>query len=100
MKMKQWYQRHDRVSDEKASTGTDRASYHAQEPIEDDDERLAMRQGDMLYQCLNELPVREFEKTEQYKTSSRTRKRCTVPPAKTPTQEHGLMIVEVSSHSP
>ena len=47
MKMKQWYQGHDRVSDKKAPTGTDRASIHAREPIEDDDERLAMRQGDM-----------------------------------------------------
>ena len=47
MKMKQWYQGHDRVSDQKAPSGTDRASYHAREPIEDDDERLAMGQGDM-----------------------------------------------------
>ena len=58
MRMKQWYQGEDRLSnesqwqlprnrvgDEKAPTGTDRASYHAREP--DDDERLAMRQGDM-----------------------------------------------------
>ena len=43
MKMKQWYQGHDRVSDKQAPSGTDRASYQAQEPIEDDDERLAMR---------------------------------------------------------
>ena len=34
------------MSDQKAPTGTDRASYHAREPIEDDDERLAMRKGD------------------------------------------------------
>ena len=59
MKMKQWYQgQHrasdkspwqwrDRVSDKKAPTGTDRASKNAREPIEDDEERLAMRQGDM-----------------------------------------------------
>ena len=47
MKVKQWYQRRDRVSDKKAPTETDRASYHAREPIEDDDERLAMTQGDM-----------------------------------------------------
>ena len=52
--MKQWYQGQDRlsdksqwqgptcrVSDEKAPTGTERA------PIEDDEERLAMGQGDM-----------------------------------------------------
>ena len=61
MKMKQSYQGHDRVSDKsqlqllinrvsekKAHTGTNRASHHAREPIEDDDERLAMRQSDML----------------------------------------------------
>ena len=47
MKMMQWYQGHDRVSDQKAPTGTDRASYQAREPIEDDDERLATRRGDM-----------------------------------------------------
>ena len=60
MKMKRWYQGQNRVSDESqrqwpscrvsdlmAPTGTDRASYQAREPIEDDKERLAMRQGDM-----------------------------------------------------
>ena len=47
MKMKQWYQGQDRVSDQKAPTGRDRASYHARESIEDDNERVAMRQGDM-----------------------------------------------------
>ena len=53
MQMKQWYEGHDRVGDREAPTGTDRASYHAREPIEDNDERLAMRQGAML------LPVPE-----------------------------------------
>ena len=48
MKMKQWYQKHDRVTDQKAPTGTNSASYHAREPIKDDAERLAMRPGDML----------------------------------------------------
>ena len=47
MKMKQQHQKHNRVSDQKAPTGTNRASYHAREPIEDDDERLAMSEGDM-----------------------------------------------------
>ena len=32
MKMKQWYQGHDRVSDQKAPTGTERASYQVREP--------------------------------------------------------------------
>ena len=56
MKMMQWYQGqdrlsdkskwqlpHNRVSDKKAPTGTDRASYQTREPIEGDEERLAMR---------------------------------------------------------
>ena len=59
MKIKKWYQKptreggdslhpsSSRVSDKKALTGPDRASYQAREPIEDDGERLAMRQGDM-----------------------------------------------------
>ena len=45
--MKQWNRGQDRVSDQKAPNGTDKASYHVREPIEGDDERLAMRQGDM-----------------------------------------------------
>ena len=45
--MKQWYQKHNRVSDQKVPTGTNRASYHARETIKDDDERLAMRKGDL-----------------------------------------------------
>ena len=61
MKVNQWYQGQDRlsdksqwqlpsnrVSDKKTPTGTDRASHRAREPIEGDEERLAMRQGDML----------------------------------------------------
>ena len=46
MKMKQSYQKHNRVSDQKAPIGTCRASHQAREPIDDDDERLAIRKGD------------------------------------------------------
>ena len=69
--MKQWNRGQDRVSDQKAPNGTDKASYHVREPIEGDDERLAMRQGDMPP---NELPLREFGKTEQYRTSDSSEK--------------------------
>ena len=44
--MKNWYQGSDRVSDTNSLTAKDRPSYQAGELIEDDDERLAMRQGD------------------------------------------------------
>ena len=47
VKMKKWYQEPDRASDENSLTGTDRPSYQARELFGDDDERLAMRQGDM-----------------------------------------------------
>ena len=36
------------MSDQKAFTGTNRASYHAREPIQNNKERLAMRQGDVF----------------------------------------------------
>ena len=53
-----------------------------------------------LHHYLNELPIRASEKTEQCRINKRTRTRCTVPPTKTPTQEHGLITAETSSHSP
>ena len=66
MKMKQWYQGQDRLSDKsqwqlpsnrvrdkKAPTGTRRASYQAREPIAGDEERLAMRRGDMPSEKFN-----------------------------------------------
>ena len=65
--MKQWYRKHNRVSDQKAPTGTNRASYHAREPIEDDDERLAMRNGDMP------PPVPERVASPRIGNSNRTR---------------------------
>ena len=73
MKMKQWYQTHNRVSEQKAPTGTNRASHHAREPIGDDDERLAMRNSDMLPK---------------------------VPERVANPKMHGLTIAEASLHNP
>ena len=47
MKMKRWYPDQDRASDTTVLTGFDSPSYRAREQVEDDDWRLAMRQGDM-----------------------------------------------------
>ena len=57
MKIMTWYQEPTRESDDSqlpsssrasdALSGTDRTSYQVREPIEDDEERLAMKQGDM-----------------------------------------------------
>ena len=48
MKMKRWYPEQGRASDTTLLTGLDRPSHRAREQIEDDEEGLAMRQGDML----------------------------------------------------
>ena len=91
MKMKHWYQKLNRMSDLKASTRTNRASYHPREPNEDDDERLAMRKGNMP------PPVPERVANPRRPSSTGI---PTVPPPKTPTQRHGLTVAEVSSHNP
>ena len=73
MKMKQWYQKHHRVSDQKAPTGTDRASCHAREPMEDDDERLATRQGDMPAPVLERVAnpkIREDRAVQDFRQNS------------------------------
>ena len=104
MKMKQWYERYDRVSDKKAPTGTERASYQVREPTDDDDERLATRRGDMLPPVPERVAnprIREDRAVHDFQYNSEKMHRATtVPPAKTPTQEHGLIIVEASSYSP
>ena len=45
--LSQWQWPDDRVSDKEAPTGTDRASCHAREAVEGDEEKLAMRQSGM-----------------------------------------------------
>ena len=78
-----WQWPSDRVSDKKATTGKDRASYQAREPIEGDEERLAMRQGDMP----STIAKASF-KSENPRRSSITG-----------LQEHGLITAEASFHS-
>ena len=97
MKMKQWYQGHDRVSDQKAPTGTDRASCQAREPIEDDDERLATRRGDMPPppERVANPKIREDRAVQDFRQNSEKMHRATSK--RTPTQKHGLTIAEVSS---
>ena len=89
MKMEQWYQGQDRlsdksqwhlpsnrVSDKKAPTGTDRASYQAREPIEGDKERLAMRQGDMPSPAPDRVAsprIREDRAVQDFHDNSETR---------------------------
>ena len=95
MKMKRWYQGHDRLSDQKAHTRTDRASYHTREPIEDDDERLAMRQSDMpppVPERIANRRIREDRTLQDFRQNS--------APPKKPTQKHGLTTAEVCSHNP
>ena len=88
MRVSKWYQgptREDddphfpssnRVSD--IFTGVDRASYQAQEPIENDEDRLAMKRGDMpptLPKRVANPRVREDQALQEF---IRTRTRCSV----------------------
>ena len=100
MKMKQWYQRHDRVSDEKAPTGTDRASYHAREPIEDDDERLAMRQGDMPPPVPERVATENSRRPSSAGFSKQLEKDAPCHLRRRLHKSMVLIIVEASSHSP
>ena len=113
MKMKQWYQGQDRVSDKsqwqwplvrvsdkKAPTGTDRASCQAREPVEDDEEGIAMRQCDMpppVPERVTNPRIRADQAVQDFQWDSEKMHRAT---NEEPTQEHGLVIAEASSRSP
>ena len=90
MKRKHWYQKLNRVSDQKGPTGTNRASYHAREPIEHDDERLAMRTGDMPPPVLERVAnprIRKDRAVQEIQQNSEKMHRLL---SKTPAQKHGL----------
>ena len=92
MKMKQWYQGQDRLSDEsqwqlpsnrmsgkKAPTGTDGA-YQARGPIEGDKERLAMRRGVMpppVPQRVANPRIREDRAVQDFRQNSEKMHRAT-----------------------
>ena len=80
MKMKQWYQGHDRVSDQKAPTGMERASYQVREPIGNDDERLATRRGEMPPPAPKRLAnpkIREDRAVQDFRQNSEKMHRAT-----------------------
>ena len=80
MKMKQWYQGHNRVSDQKAPTGTNRASHQAREPIEDDDEWRAMRQGEIpppVPERVADPSIREDRAVQDFRQNSDKMHRAT-----------------------
>ena len=80
MKMKKWYQEPDRVSDKNSLTGTDRPSYQAREQIEDDHERLAMRQGDMpprVPERVANPSIREDRAVQDFQRNSEKTRRAT-----------------------
>ena len=109
MKMKRWYQeptREDedphfssssRVSD--AVSGADRTSYQEREPIENDEERLAMKKDDMPPPVPERVANRKFEKIKHYRNFIRTRTGCTVPPLTTLLHKHGLITADLSSRN-
>ena len=80
-------------------TGVDRASYQVGRPIEDDEERLAMEKDDTLPPLPQRLANPRIRKIKHCKNSIRTQTRCTVLPLTTLAHKHGLIIVDLPSHS-
>ena len=88
------------MSDKKVPTGTDRASHQAREPIEDDEERLAMRQCDMpppVPERVTNPRIRADQAVQDFQWDSEKMLRATYEEL---TQQHGLIIAEASSRSP
>ena len=68
------------VSDHKAPTGTERASYQVREPIEGDDERLATRRGDMpplVPERVGNPKIREDRAVQDFRQNSEKMHRAT-----------------------
>ena len=91
MKMKTWYQEPTRESDDSqvpsssrasdtgAPTGTDR-TYQVREPIEDDEERLAMKQGAMPPPAPERVAnprIREDRALQEFQLNSKEMHRAT-----------------------
>ena len=77
-------------------TGVDRASYQVREPIENDEERLAMKRGDMpppVPQRAANPRIREEQAVQEiYSNSDRIHRA-------NPDDEHGFIMVDLLSHS-
>ena len=103
MKMKNWYQEQACESDDsqfqspshcasdtKTSTRTNRTSYQAREPIKNHKERAAMRQGTMPPTEPERIANPRIREDRTIREFNWNRQRYTVPPTKTPTQEHEM----------
>ena len=80
MKIKRWYPEQDRASDTTSLTGFDRPPCQAQEPIEGDEERLAMRQSDMpppVPERVVDLRIREDRAGQSFQRNSDKMPRAT-----------------------
>ena len=112
MKMKNWYQEQACESDDsqfqslshcasdaKTSTRTNRTSYQARERIKNHKERAAMRQGTMPPTEPERIANPRIREDRTIRKFNWNRQRYTVPPTKTPTQEHVFILAESSSHS-
>ena len=82
MRISKWYQESTREDDDSHSpssnrvsdfTGADRMSYHVQEPIKNDEDRLAMKRGDMpppLPQPVANPRIREDQALQEFHSKS------------------------------
>ena len=104
MRVSKWYQEPTREDDDShfssssrvsdVFTGMSRTSYQEREPIENDEDRLAMKRGGMPPPLLQRV-----ETFKRYTNFNRTRTRCAVLPLTTLSHKHGLIIADLSSRN-
>ena len=102
MRVSKWYQESTGEGDDPRSspsgrvsdvfTGTNRMSHQVREPIENDEERLAMKRGDMPPPVPKRVANPRIQEIKLYRNFIRTRTRCTVLLLKTNSHKHRLTM--------
>ena len=109
MRGSKWYQESTREDDDPRSppssrvsdvfTGTNRMSYQVREPIENDEERLAMKRGDMppsVPKRVDNPRIREDQAQLEFYSNSDKIHHATL---KTNSHKHGLIMADPSSRN-
>ena len=82
----------------RAITKRKKTFFQMREPIEDDNERLATKRGDVPPWGLERLAHPNFR--EEKSSAGLPTNSCTVPPQKKTRTKHGLIVAELSFHDP
>ena len=109
MRVSTWYQEPTREDDDPhipsssrvsdVLVGTNRTSYQVREPIENDEERLAMKRGDLPPPLPKRVANPRIGEDQALHEFIRTRTLCTVLPLTTLSHKHCLIIADLFSRN-